>query len=94
MIPIRKIASLARLIINEEDFYLEFDIKRFLTWIKKLEEVKTDGTDPLISLHVDKIVKKDSLVNDEISLSYIFSNSPENEYDMFVVPRMKPSKHE
>lgn len=88
MISLRQVAHLARLTFNEEACSFDADVKEILSWIDKLMDVRTDLIEPLFCVHLEKITRVDDLQDGEVQLDVVLSNAPEQEYDMFVVPKL------
>ena len=86
---VKHISKLSRISIDEEKAQkLEKDLNSIFKWIEKLNELNTDKIEPLTSIvdttlryRVDKIESKN--IKDDI-----LKNSPENNKDYFVVPKV------
>ena len=86
---VRKMATLAR--IEVEDSALDGWAKQLngiLKWIEQLQEVNTDGVEPLANVvDIDLALRKDE-VNDGGSPEKVLSNAPEQTENYYVVPKV------
>ncbi len=86
---VKHISKLSRISIDDKKAKkLEKDLNSIFKWIEKLNELNTDKIEPLTSIvdttlryRVDKIESKN--IKDDI-----LKNSPENNKDYFVVPKV------
>jgi len=86
---VRKIASLARIKVEDEDLpRLEGELNAILKWIEMLGEVNTDGVEPMTSaVHVE-MKKRDDVVNRGGRAADIVANAPAHEDHFFAVPKV------
>ncbi len=63
-------------------------MKRMLEYIKKLQEVDTEGTEPLTNIFSkgENVFREDRVVNEKMR-EKLLENAPEKENDMLVVPK-------
>jgi aspartyl-tRNA(Asn)/glutamyl-tRNA(Gln) amidotransferase subunit C len=90
---IDKIAHLARLTFSaEEKKEITADLNRILSFVDKLNEVNTDGLEPLIYMTEERnIMRKDELIQ-VISHSEALKNAPDKDSDYFRVPKVVNKK--
>lgn len=86
---VRKVANLARIEVGEAD--LEKVVPKMvstLAWVEQLNEVDTDGIEPLASVvDIDLHLRAD-VVNDGGIQEQILANAPESIQGYFVVPKV------
>ena len=86
---VRKIASLARIKVDEEDLpRLEGELNSILKWIEMLGEVNTDGVEPMTSAVHMKMKMRDDVVNRGGRAEDIVANAPISEDHFFAVPKV------
>jgi aspartyl-tRNA(Asn)/glutamyl-tRNA(Gln) amidotransferase subunit C len=86
---IRKVASLAR--IREPDERLEAlaaELNGILAWIEQLNEVDTEGVEPMTSAVAAKLPMRDDAVTDGGDVESILANAPRRERGFFIVPKV------
>ena len=86
---VKKIARLARIHVSEEKSeLLSADLDNILNWIEQLEEVNTDGVEPLSSVNEHVLAwRKDTVTDGEITQK-VLKNAPEKAGEFFVVPKV------
>jgi len=85
----KKIASLAR--IREPEDRLEplaREISGILQWIEQLDEVDTDGVEPMTSAVAMALPMREDVVTDGAMVDKILANAPKAERGFFVVPKV------
>jgi aspartyl-tRNA(Asn)/glutamyl-tRNA(Gln) amidotransferase subunit C len=85
----KKIASLAR--IREPEDRLEplaREISGILQWIEQLDEVDTDGVEPMTSAVAAALPMREDVVTDGGIPEKILANAPRAERGFFVVPKV------
>jgi len=86
---VRKIASLARIKVDEEDLpRLEGELNAILKWIEMLGEVNTDNVEPMTSAVHMEMKKRDDVVNRGGRADDIVANAPLSEDHFFAVPKV------
>jgi len=86
---VRKIASLARIKVEEEDLpRLEGELNSILKWIEMLGEVNTDGVEPMTSAVHMKMKMRDDVVNRGGRAGDIVANAPVSDDHFFAVPKV------
>jgi aspartyl-tRNA(Asn)/glutamyl-tRNA(Gln) amidotransferase subunit C len=86
---VRKVARLARIAEPEEKLEpLAKELSGILNWIEQLNEVATDGVEPMTSaVHVALPMRED-VVTDGGDPGRVLSNSPKRAGDFYVVPKV------
>jgi aspartyl-tRNA(Asn)/glutamyl-tRNA(Gln) amidotransferase subunit C len=85
----RKIASLAH--IREPEDRLEplaREISGILQWIEQLDEVDTDGVEPMTSVVATALPMREDVVTDGGVPEKILANAPKSDRGFFVVPKV------
>jgi aspartyl-tRNA(Asn)/glutamyl-tRNA(Gln) amidotransferase subunit C len=86
---VRRIARLARIKVTDaEAKALEKELSGILDWIKQLEEVDTDGVEPMTAVVSTALKMRDDKVTDGGIAEEILANAPAREDHMFVVPKV------
>jgi aspartyl-tRNA(Asn)/glutamyl-tRNA(Gln) amidotransferase subunit C len=86
---VRKVARLAR--IEEPEDRLEplaKELSAILDWIEQLNEVDTDGVEPMTSTEAAVLPLRDDKVTDGGDPKKVLANAPKSERDFFVVPKV------
>ena len=86
---VKHISKLARLSVDEEKANkLAGDLNSIFTFIEKLNELNTSDVQPLTSIAETTLrFRKDEIKSENIR-EKILKNSPENNEDFFVVPKV------
>ena len=85
----KKIASLAR--IREPEDRLEplaREISGILQWIEQLDEVDTDGVEPMTSVVAQALPMREDVVTDGGDAASVLANAPKTDRGFFVVPKV------
>ncbi len=86
---IDKLSDLAKLNFNEsEKAALINDLNRILTYIDKLNEVNTDGVEPLIFMSEAVNVLREDEVKPGVTKAEALLNAPAKDSDYFRVPKV------
>ena len=86
---IRKISNLAKISIADHEVEkLESEISSIIRWVEALNEVDTDNIDPMSNSLTGVLRMRDDLVTDGNKVSDILSNSPVDDENFFVVPKV------
>ena len=86
---IRKISNLAKISIADQEVEkLESEISSIIRWVEALNEVDTDNIDPMSNSVTGVLRMRDDLVTDGNKVSDILSNSPVDDENFFVVPKV------
>ena len=86
---VEKIASLSKLKIDEgklDETRNEFN--KILDWMAQLDEVDTDGVEPLVSVNAQNLVCREDVVTDGNKKTEILANAPASEFGYFSVPKV------
>ncbi len=86
---VKKVARLARIRTSDaEADVLAVELSRIMTMIEQLNEVNTDGVEPMTSvIEVNMPVREDRVTDGGI-LEKIIANAPEQTAGFFVVPKV------
>ena len=86
---VRRIARLARIkITDEEAKALEKELSGILDWVKQLDEVDTQGVEPMTRVVAMTLKKRADAVSDGDKADDILANAPAREGPFFVVPKV------
>lgn len=86
---IDKVAHLARLELKEEEkLGLIEDMNKILTFMDKLNELDTEGVDPLIYMSEEVNVLREDLVKTEITREEALKNAPKQDGKFFRVAKV------
>lgn len=86
---VEKIAHLARLNFNEgskEKMTSELNV--ILEWIDKLNEMDTEGIEPLTNMSMEVNVMREDEVKNEMSHEEALRNAPKKDSNYFRVPKV------
>jgi aspartyl-tRNA(Asn)/glutamyl-tRNA(Gln) amidotransferase subunit C len=86
---VKKVANLAR--IREPEDRLEplaREISGILQWIEQLNEVDTDGVEPMASAVAVKLPMREDVVTEGGDAGRVLSNAPKADRGFFVVPKV------
>tara|TARA_B100000073_G_C23664871_1_gene546168 strand:+ start:857 stop:1144 length:288 start_codon:yes stop_codon:yes gene_type:complete len=86
---VKHISKLARISVNDEKARkLEKDLNSIFKWIEQLNELNTDKVEPLTSIAETKLrLREDKILSENIR-DEILNNSPKDNKDYFVVPKV------
>jgi aspartyl-tRNA(Asn)/glutamyl-tRNA(Gln) amidotransferase subunit C len=84
-----KIAHLARLEIDEKDApkMLE-DMSKMVSFVEKLNEVDTEGIEPLTTMSHEINALREDVVKDQLTKEEVLKNAPKKDKDFFRVPKV------
>ena len=86
---VRRIARLARIRISDAEAKgLEKELSGILDWAKQLDEVKTDGVEPMTSNVAQPMRLRDDVVTDGDKVADVLGNAPRSADGFFVVPKV------
>ena len=86
---VKHISKLARISVDEEKANkLAGDLNSIFTFIEKLNELNTSNVDPLTSIAETTLRFRNDEIKSENIREKILKNSPENNEDFFVVPKV------
>lgn len=85
---LRKIAHLARLEIQPQDEGpMINDLNNILTWVEQLNEVDTEGVEPLTNMSLEENAFREDEVKDHINRDDALKNAPDQDGTYFRVPK-------
>ena len=86
---VKRIAKLARLNIEQDQTKeVEKTLSQILTWVAQLDEIDAGTADPMSSVNLQKMPQREDRVTDGNQAEKVVRNSPEAEFNMFVVPKV------
>ena len=86
---VRKVARLARIAEPEEKLEgLAKELSGILSWIEQLNEVATDGVEPMTSAVHVALPMRDDVVTEGGDPEKVLSNAPKRAGDFYVVPKV------
>ena len=86
---VRRIAKLARIKVNEDAVpALEGELNAILDWIEMLNEVDTEGVEPMTAVVETDMKKRDDVVTKGGIPDDIMANAPASEDHFFMVPKV------
>jgi len=86
---LNKIAHLARLEFDEESAEeMIADMSKILTWVEKLNEVDTEGVEPLTTMSHEINVLREDEVKPHLNHERALENAPKKDADYFRVPKV------
>ena len=86
---IRKISNLAKISIADQEVEkLESEISSIIRWVEALNEVDTENVDPMSNSLKGALRMREDLVTDGNKAPDILSNSPVDDENFFVVPKV------
>ena len=92
---IDKLANLSKLAFNDADkASIKNDLERMLDFVEKLDEIDTDGVEPLIHINPETNVYRPDEVTEELSQKEALKNGPDHDSFYFKVPKVVENKDE
>lgn len=86
---VRKVARLARIREPEERLEpLAQELNTIIAWIEQLEEVDTEGVEPMTSVVAVALPLRKDVVTEGGDTSRILSNAPKSADGFFIVPKV------
>jgi aspartyl-tRNA(Asn)/glutamyl-tRNA(Gln) amidotransferase subunit C len=86
---VRKVARLARIAEPEEKLEpLARELSGILNWIEQLNEVDTDGVEPMTTSVHTKLPMREDVVTEGGDASKVLGNAPKSEKGFYVVPKV------
>ena len=84
---IQDIAKLSKLKFDDSaEEKMKADLEKMLAFVDKLNEIDTEGVDPLIYMSEEINVLREDKVTEETSQEDALKNAPEKDSDYFKVP--------
>ena len=86
---VRKVARLARIATPEDRVdQLAKELNGIMSWIEQLDEVDTDGVEPMTSAVAVALPKRHDVVTDGGDAERVLSNAPKRAGAFYVVPKV------
>ena len=86
---VRKAARLARIRVPEERLApLAQELDSIVNWIEQLNEVDTDGVEPMASTEAVTLPMRDDVVTEGGDPARVLANAPRQDRNFFVVPKV------
>jgi len=86
---VQHIAHLARITVKEEEAArLEGELSGIIEWVEQLDEVDTDGVEPMTSIVAIAMKQRADEVTDGDIADDIVANAPKSINHFFVVPKV------
>jgi aspartyl-tRNA(Asn)/glutamyl-tRNA(Gln) amidotransferase subunit C len=86
---VRKVAKLARIQVAEEALQpMAQELSGIMAWIEQLNEVDTDGVEPMTSCVAAKLPMREDVVTDGNKRDDVLKNAPKTDKGFFVVPKV------
>ena len=84
-----KIAHLSRLEIDEKETdKMLRDMSNMLTFVEKLNEVNTDGVEPLTTMSHEVNALREDVVKQDLTHPEVLKNAPKKDAEFFRVPKV------
>ena len=89
MATVRKAARLARIRIPEERLApMAQELSSIVAWIEQLNEVDTDGVEPMASTEAVTLPMREDVVTEGGDPAKVLANAPKSDRNFFVVPKV------
>lgn len=86
---LQKIAHLARLDFEEKNAdQMVSDMTEILDWVDKLNELDTEGVEPLTNMSAERNVLREDEPKETLSHERGMANAPKKDSDYFRVPKV------
>jgi aspartyl-tRNA(Asn)/glutamyl-tRNA(Gln) amidotransferase subunit C len=86
---IRRIASLARIRLEEEEVpRMQAELNGILGWIEQLQAVDTEGVEPMAGGGAVSLRMREDAVTDGGIADQVLANAPDREGEYFGVPKV------
>jgi len=86
---VARIAALARIKVPEaEQEHLAGELSQILRWIEQLDEVDTEGVEPMSSVTATRLPMRADAVTDGNIRDKILANAPQAAHGFFAVPKV------
>ena len=86
---VRKVARLARIAEPEDRLEpLARELSAILNWIEQLDEVNTDGVEPMTTSVAMSLPMREDVVTEGGDPSKVLGNAPKSDRGFFVVPKV------
>jgi aspartyl-tRNA(Asn)/glutamyl-tRNA(Gln) amidotransferase subunit C len=86
---VRHIAKLARIAMSDEELErLVPELNNILGWVEQLDEVDTEGVEPLTAVIPNALRLREDKVTDGDCRDEVLANAPNAEHGFFAVPKV------
>lgn len=86
---VNKLAHLARLQLSPEaGAQMQQDLTRIIDWMEKLNQLDTEGVEPLIHLSAELNVLREDVAGQPLPHDAALVNAPRKDSDYFRVPKV------
>ncbi len=86
---ILKLEKLSRLQLSDnERTTIQKDLGNILTMVDKLNELDTDGVEPLVYISEEENILRDDVIQNQVSREDALKNAPNQDGEFFRVPKM------
>ena len=86
---VRHIAKLARIAMSDEEIdRLAPELNNILGWVEQLDEVDTEGVEPLATVIDQKLRLRDDVITDGDCRDDVLANAPDAQHGFFAVPKV------
>ncbi len=86
---VKNIAFLARIKVADGDLeHMAGELSHIIGWVERLNEVDTDGLEPMASVGEMNLPRRDDVINDGDSVEPVLANAPDPENGFFTVPKV------
>ncbi|MEP1034657.1 Asp-tRNA(Asn)/Glu-tRNA(Gln) amidotransferase subunit GatC [Ekhidna sp.] len=86
---VRKTAHLARLHFEEDkEKQMIQDLQQMVDWVEKLNEVNTDGVEPLTNMSYELNTYREDKETSHLPRNKVFKNAPKHNSEYFRVPKV------
>ena len=85
----RRVAKLARIKVEDEDLPALADgFSRILDFVEQLNEVDVEGVEPMTSVTLMRLKRREDVVTDGDQAEAVLSNAPDAREGFFAVPKV------
>ena len=86
---VKKVARLGRIHVEEAELAsMAAELSGILAWIEQLNEVDTEGVQPMASTEAVPLPMREDVVTDGGDPAKILANAPKSDRGFFVVPKV------
>ncbi len=83
------LAKLSHLSFSEQERKeIKSDLQEMITFIEKLQEVNTDGVEPLLHMSSNVNILRDDVVQGSVTRDEALKNAPDSDGTFFKVPKV------
>ncbi len=84
-----RIAGLARIAMSDDALEpMARELNQILAWVEQLDEVDTDGVEPMTSVVAVTLPQRSDRAADGAPIDDLLTNAPETDDGFFVVPKV------